>query len=490
MSSTSHSKKQWDPRWDGLPRKIRLLITQYLIQDGCPLAPLATVSREMQTDIERHNFAWIRLTPSRLASFRAMIQRTRGLVGYIWFCLELDDTSDEFTEGCEISGTDKCPITASFQDLFSVLGEWEPHGDLTLDISLYSTSDSDIVGHAIEKASRKYHDPKHGWLNGSRHLASPPWALRKLFHLIMEQGPHDSDQGELDWWDQLPSVPAVTSLLLRQQNRRRWKPVSLAHMFAQFPRLQELHYEPWREWEDWTQDPTDREYKHLFESIQRSNKSLRKLYPANMRPYGNYGGFLAGTHAFREPVRAVGQMIALASLKLEHLAASYITDTSHFFEIRSEWAWPNLKSLTLTAKILTPDKVDSTGIGALLLAAAAAAEKMPRLETMDIWNGRKGLAALFRYQVFRNEGEAVLTWRGTLDLAMEPAVIQAWQVVTKQYDISRLDVVVERLYGAIIRSHGDAIQHLGLSSQVIRPVSLQQIRINQKALEGVATVES
>ncbi|KXH67684.1 hypothetical protein CSAL01_06847 [Colletotrichum salicis] len=427
MSSTSHGKKQWDSRWDSLPREIRLLITQYLIQDGCPLAPFATVSREMQTDIERHNFARIRLTPSRLANFRAMIQRIRGLVGYIWFCLELDEydctacpppsgpsTSYEFTEGLEISGTDKCPITASFQDLFSVLGEWKPHGDLTLDISLYSPSDSEHwfpyltflpdnppnmpADHAVENASRKYHDPEHGWSNGLRHLASPPWALRKLFHLITEQGPHDSDQEELDWWDQLPSVPAVTSLLLRQQNCRRWKPVSLAHMFARFPRLQELHYEPWREWDDWGR--------------------------------------------------------------------------------------------ALQIEILTPDKVDSTGIGALLLVTAAAAEKMPRLETMDIWNGRKGLAALFRYQVFRNEGEAVFTWRGTLELAMELAVIQAWQAVTKQYDVLRLNVAVERLDGTIIRSHGVAIQHLGLSGQVIRPVSLQQIQMEQEALEGVATVES
>ncbi|UKZ55392.1 hypothetical protein TrVGV298_009215 [Trichoderma virens] len=92
----------------------------------------------------------------------------------------------------------------------------------------------------------------------------------------MGEGPFDSDQEELQWWDQLPSVPAVTTLLLRQQNRRRWKPEALAHMFAWFPRLQEVHYEPWREW-DFMKMHTDRKYLYLFESIQRFNSDLKRL---------------------------------------------------------------------------------------------------------------------------------------------------------------------------------------------------------------------
>lgn len=92
--------------------------------------------------------------------------------------------------------------------------------------------------------------------NDPRHSALPEAAIRKIFHSVMGEGLFDSDQLELQWWDQLPSVPAVTSLLLRQQNRRRWKPSSLAHMFARFPRLQEVHYESWREW-DLMQSYTD-----------------------------------------------------------------------------------------------------------------------------------------------------------------------------------------------------------------------------------------
>ncbi|KAJ5133024.1 hypothetical protein N7448_007182 [Penicillium atrosanguineum] len=63
----------------------------------------------------------------------------------------------------------------------------------------------------------------------------------------MGERPFDDGEEEDQWWQQLPLVPAVTGVLLRQQNRRRWKPTALAQMFARLPRLQDIYYEPWRE---------------------------------------------------------------------------------------------------------------------------------------------------------------------------------------------------------------------------------------------------
>ncbi len=182
-------------------------------------------------------------------------------------------------------------------------------------------------------------------------------------------------------------------------------------------------------------------------------------------------------------------MVALASLKLEHLAASFIVDASHFFEIEPSWEWSNLTSIVLTSNLLTPDK-DHIEIGVMLRAAAAAAIKMPQLETMEIWNGRKGLAALFKYQVFRDTQEATITWRGTWRFTMEPSIMQAWEAIISQCDGYRLNLVQERLDEAAIKSHGDAIHYLMLSSQVIRPISLQQIQMEQKFPEGVPTLPS
>jgi hypothetical protein len=124
----------------------------------------------------------------------------------------------------------------------------------------------------------------------------------------------------------------------------------------------------------------------------------------------------------------------------------------------------------------------------MLQAAAAAAKRMPRLATMEIWNGRKGLAALFKYQASHENRRAVITWRATWGMAIDPCMVQAWEAVVHRYNGWDLALVQEKLDGTAIKSHGDAIHYLRLSIQVIRPISLQQIQMEQKALEGVRTV--
>lgn len=198
-------------------------------------------------------------------------------------------------------------------------------------------------------------------------------------------------------------------------------------------------------------------------------------------------GVVAQCPSTRQPAPAVSRMVARASLKLEHLAASFIVDASQFFENEPAWEWPNLTSLAITSKSLTPDG-DATKIGAMFQAAAAAAKRMPRLETMEIWNGRKGIAALFKYQASRDRRPAIITWRRTWQLPIEKPVIEAWEAVVQQYDGWGLKLVEEVLDEFAIKSHGDAIHHLMLSSQVVRPISLQQIQTEQKFLEGAETV--
>jgi hypothetical protein len=73
----------------------------------------------------------------------------------------------------------------------------------------------------------------------------------------MGEGSFDNEEQEEQWWQQLPLVPAVTGVLLRQQNRRRWEPAALTYIFARLPGLQEIQYEPWREWLDIQQPWTD-----------------------------------------------------------------------------------------------------------------------------------------------------------------------------------------------------------------------------------------
>lgn len=71
-------------------------------------------------------------------------------------------------------------------------------------------------------------------------------AFISVFHEIGNGGLFINEEQEKHWWQELlPLVPAVTGVLLRQQNRRKWKPTTLEQMFSRLPRLQEIHHEPW-----------------------------------------------------------------------------------------------------------------------------------------------------------------------------------------------------------------------------------------------------
>ena len=276
--------------WHCFPAEIRLTVLEVLLQDGCSLADFATVSREWQTIIERHNFSRIKLTSSRVADFGSMVHRNRSLVRYIWLCLELQEYNctecePQGPESWGLSNAENALITTAFLDLFSTLSVWEPDSSLLLDISVYSPSDSehwfkyltfepdvasDMCGrdqHAKQSMLVKATDHHHGWIAGSRNSIPTSAAIDRVFEEIMGEGPFDDEEQEGQWWQQLPLVPAVTGVLLRQQNRRRWKPAALAHMFARLPGLQEIHYEPWREWLDIQQQWTDQCECHCVSSM-------------------------------------------------------------------------------------------------------------------------------------------------------------------------------------------------------------------------------
>ena len=173
-----------------------------------------------------------------------------------------------------------------------------------------------------------------------------------------------------------------------------------------------------------------------------------------------------------------GYALAKASLGLEHLAASFVSDASHFFDACQKWnIWPRLESLALTSNVLKSQQ-QSVHINDLLETIALVAMKMPQLKSMELWNGRAGFAGVFQYQIFENDRNAKITWRGTWDLPpLEPHVLKAWQAVASERVDCKLQVVTEILdANVVITSHGDAIRYLRLLNTVVHPVSLWQIQ--------------
>ncbi|EHK40691.1 uncharacterized protein TrAtP1_004022 [Trichoderma atroviride] len=493
--------------WHVFPLEIKHQILQKLIEDGGKLADFATVSREWQEKIEQHTFARIRLTPSRLAKFDSMTSRNRSLVRYLWLCLELDkyccidcalptwvfNTNDDEGE----------VIMTALQKLFSVLSTWGSESNLSLDISVYSPSDSEhwfphltfepdipwnTGGHdrVVEQAGRaRAADDQHDLNNVNVEDHTPRAAIDRVFGEIMNQDdafllPFTNDEQEDEWWQQLPLAPAVTSVLLRQQNRRRWKPRALAQMLSRLPMLRQLYYEPWREWGNGKQESRDESHLKFLESLALTDlKNLTIFENFNEKYAETFSIMDSRFKSIRTPSTALSRILSKVSLNFESLSGSFMVDACEFFNAhgQSSQEWPNLTLLVLTSQLLTPQQ-SHTDIIDMLQRAGCAATRMPKLETMEIWNGRKKLAAHFKYELMKEDRSAIITWKGTWGLTLQPSVVEIWEAVTTRRGGFRLDIVYETLDSDTIRSHGDAIIGLEVSERVVRPISLQQIRID------------
>ncbi|KAM0520150.1 hypothetical protein ACHAPE_003429 [Trichoderma viride] len=485
--------------WHRFPLEIKDEILQKLIEDGGKLADFATVSREWQEKIEQHTFARIRLTPSRLVNFDAMTSRNRSLVRYLWLCLELDKYCClDCVQRWEFNSDDdeNATIITALQKLFSVLNTWAPDSNLTLDISVYSPSDSEhwfphltfepdipcgTGGHnqVVEKAGRaRAADDQHDFNVTAA-------AINRVFGEIMNPDeviflPFVNDEQEDEWWQRLPLVPAITSVLLRQESRRRWRPQALAQMLSRLPMLRELHYEPWREWCNEEQDFRDESYLKLLEYLSFTGLKNLTVFENFNEKYAETFKTIDNTFKInRTPSTALGRTLSKASLNFESLSASFMVDACDFFNMYDQYSqeWPNLASLVLTSQLLAPQQ-SLTDIMDMLERAGLAATRMPKLKTMEIWNGREKLAALFKYELLQEQRSAIITWKGTWDLVLQPSVVESWEAVTTRRGGFRVDVVYETLGSDIIRSHGDAIVTLDVSERVVRPISLRQIRID------------
>ncbi|KAK5989682.1 hypothetical protein PT974_07937 [Cladobotryum mycophilum] len=472
--------------WESLPQEIRLMILRNLTHSGCSLARHATVCREWQAVIEQSNFKRLKLTPTRLTGLGSLSHRHRRHVKYLWLCIELQEydcsqcekleTDDDDEENCEI-------MEESMQELLHILSTWEPTGNLLLDISVHSPSDAkhyfkhiDFESDALPESNGTsqaidIHDPRHNWVNGKQTSLPPPDSMFRTFKDI-EMSP--------DFWRDLPEVRVVTGLLLRRQTRRRWEPSGIEKLIKLLPALQEIHYEPWREWSKveklFTGISTGRFLKSLIPN-QLQSMILFEDFIDEYETQNNTLDHLIDQGLFRKTLSTLGRTLAELSLGLQHLSVSFIADAGYFFQgCESALVWNNLKSLSITSRLLTSDQ-NRIKIYNLLQAAATAAMKMPRLDAMEIWNGGQDMASVFRYQTSEENNFTAITWRGNWGLPLEPRVIQSWEAVASTHTRSVLRVATELLDpDVVIKSHGDAIHHLRLLNQVVHPVSLWQIR--------------
>ncbi|KAL6829665.1 hypothetical protein J3E69DRAFT_354992 [Trichoderma sp. SZMC 28015] len=454
--------------WSQHPPEVKCMILEALTDDkNCRLSNAAVVSREWQAVIEPHIFAYIRVTSQRIAQLNAMTQRNRDHVRYIWFCIELERYDcrkcDSFDRrGFQTNKSENKLILESFQSLFTALATWEPKGSLTLDISLYSKSDNehafkyltfmpDATGHQVEPMSiaRSEEPDKHRWETTELGSTPPKGSLDRLFgHVFLPI----KDQRKC--WAQTPKVPAT---------------FTVSQILSHLPNLREFHYEIWMQWFPEMHQTWNGSLLALLSATEGLSKLT--IFENSNQQYPLY--FLKQNSPAHAP-----------TIHLKVLSASFIVDATELFSECS--TWPNLSHLTLTSQLLAPTTCP-TKIMDLFQAAASAACHMPKLKMMEIWYGREGLAALFKYEFITGHlQQSVVTWRATWDMSIQPRVIGAWEgvVCSRGGYPSGVDVVYETV-NEHITSHVDAIISLGLSETVLRPISLQQIKREQSFVESL-----
>ncbi|KAK3357541.1 hypothetical protein B0T25DRAFT_566805 [Lasiosphaeria hispida] len=92
------------------------------------------------------------------------------------------------------------------------------------------------------------------------------------------------------------------------------------------------------------------------------------------------------------------------------------------------WVWNRLESLVLTSDVLLPTEFPWI-IGDLLTKASAVAAKMPKLETMEMWNAMAAFCVSFHYQGPQADDQpARITW-GSWNHRIDDRVVRSWGAV-------------------------------------------------------------
>ncbi|KAL2759364.1 hypothetical protein ACRALDRAFT_1060573 [Sodiomyces alcalophilus JCM 7366] len=128
--------------------------------------------------------------------------------------------------------------------------------------------------------------------------------------------------------------------------------------------------------------------------------------------------------------RAAGRSLGEQSRRLRDLHVAWMVDAGDFFyqfwpgvAVEERTEWPNLRYLSLTTKLLRTRHCDP-----LLQAAAAAAERMPKLLTMELWGIGVSVGLGFAYSV-QDRNHTIFVSKEMAACTLESATIRAWQRV-------------------------------------------------------------
>ncbi|KAF6823778.1 hypothetical protein CMUS01_10548 [Colletotrichum musicola] len=184
----------------------------------------------------------------------------------------------------------------------------------------------------------------------------------------------------------------------------------------------------------------------------------------------------------RFPTSKLAEGLAHASQGLEQLSVAYVVDASPFPQAcgTAPLEWPDLTSLTLTSCLFGPD-TSAASIDDMIEQAAEVARRMPKLEVVELWNVRPGLAAAFIYRFPGPSRPAEIAWRGTWEYGPSPFVVRAWEAVALGRGGCNITPIVrEILDGDLVESDCDAIPQLKFLTEVAKSTSIGGVDWSEK----------
>ena len=496
--------------WFRLPRELQDMILERctwhthsearLLAEPDQLSVLTTVCRDWKEIFEGKLFKRLTLkTETDIKNFAENVQgRRRVHVEWIWLRVELpmyDCQQCHRHDTREDTRIQKTIFTNLIWKLFDVLSRWKNRDvrkdGITLELSVHSPSDT----HHFNKDLRfrlhdtawdrwdnrpvlPHNDPFHGWKDGKQVKKIPLNAKYRAFGFGLRFDYTLPSVRRLRM--RLPKVSVVASLVIRRQFARTIAArKALDPMVRSLTQLSSFMYEPWRGPTSTYQERQD--WQHAF--LARGALKARRKTLKKVTIFENHDEIFyqppSNGRSQRRTDNSFSYDLARSSHNLEELYVANNIDAFRFFYAfhprappgQRRWmVWKNMKYLSLTTQHLSPE--DN---GLVLLMAARAAERMPKLEIMELWNcwSRRGIACVFRFR--RGETEASIELVSTWPAGLPAETKTAWARVASVKRPLTLRCKVRHWNPGFIDGDYSVLQQLELVEHMLHPISLRQI---------------
>lgn len=488
----------------------------------------ASVNSEWQQYFEAENFQRLILDHTDIVDFGKIVTRrsTRyraNLIRWIWLRVTLPEydcsqCSQPQTNDGQVA--DETRITTAVWHLFRYLSVVnDGRANITLELSAHSPSDevhycqelknimTDTEWHVSTDRVAVPDDAAHGWRNGKR-KALTMGAYRRVFGDpigigIMVRANEDVGlDGFLTEAEQqtLPRTRAVTGLVIRLQFLKH---VSiryfLYYVMRALPELRSLRYE-FRGGAAATairpnsSDLTIRraDHRYLIEALLPRFTGLRSLC---LFEAGNSFNWVRGVPP-AAPDLEMGRDLAHNGKHLWEIHVGRLVDARDFFymfwpynedavdfwwprEVYLDSYWPHLRHLSLTTRLLACAATTEP----LIRAAGLAAERMPRLVTMKLWDAVRESDKRFYYYHMVGQQRHVVVVPNEMAFKLPVDIYRSWRRVAGRYGPEHTLLALNLSY--YDPGGGQADEERVWRGPLTR-TSAVQLRMEQERIEGGA----